>query len=529
MLDVRALIERVGPTLLRSVHLPGAADCVGDVVIAEPDTSATVADGDLVLGVAVGERDRALALVRECASNGAAALLLKPPLSTDSDVVAAADEAGLAVIEVRSGTAWAQLVWLIRAALAGTGVEEGDNRAPTRVGATGLGDLFRLADAVADVVDAPVTIEDAHSQVLAYSARQDLTDPARVSTIMGRKQPDDVLAKFRARGTFRKLTKGSSAIFVPAQQDGTLPRLIMPIRMGGELLGSMWAVVSGEVSEERATAFADTAPLVALQLLRWRAVADSERQRSAELVGLLLDGGEGWRAAANELALANEPHRVVAIDVRRADGSSEGHRLAMWEWITKGIGRRPLVAEVGDVLYAIVPDHAGQGGWPSLRDALLSHVDQISASDPRPLIAVGAAAPVAELARARGQADEVLALLRNGQARGTIADFEQLWHVLALSRMAGAATDAGVGTVGPLPLLREHDRTEGTDYLVTLHAWLRHPGDPRAASAELRVHPNTFRYRMKRLTGIVDVDLDDPDVRAALLVQLLAEAWAHHG
>lgn len=524
MIDVRALIERVGPTLLRTVRIPDSTDCVGDVVIAEAGAPTAVADGDLVLGVAVAEPAHAVSLARECGRQGAAAVLFKPPLATDDEVVATAESAGLAVIEVRQGTAWAQLVWLIRATLAGTGVEDTEERDPTRMGSSGLGDLFRLADAVADVVDAPVTIEDAHSQVLAYSARQDLTDPARVSTIMGRKQPDDVLAKFRARGTFRKLTKGSSAIFVPAQQDGTLPRLIMPIRMGGELLGSMWAVVAEQVSEERATAFADTAPLVALQLLRWRTLADAERQRSAGLVRSLLEGGEGRRAAANELALPDGAHRVIAIDVRSSDGSAEGRRLVMWEWITRGIGRRPLVAEIGGVLYTVVPDRTGSGGWPALREALNNHDVQ-----PRPLIAAGSAVGVAELTRSRAQADEVLGLLNTGRVQNRIAVYEELWHLLVLNRIAGASADAGLGALGPVPVLREHDRTQGTEYLSTLHAWLRHPGDPRSASAELRVHPNTFRYRMKRLTRIAPVELDDPDVRSALLVQLLAERWIRHG
>lgn len=518
MLDIRALVERVGPTLLRAVVIPEPTVCVGDVVIAEPHHPPTAAGGDLVLGVAVADREHAVALLRVCGSQGAAAVLLKPPISGDDTVAAAAEQAGVALVEVRPGTAWAQLVWLIRAALAGTGMEDADAHG------TGVGVLFRLADAVADVVDAPVTIEDAHSQVLAYSARQDLTDPARVSTIMGRKQPDDVLAKFRARGTFRQLNKGSSAIFVPAQQDGTLPRLVVPIRMGGELLGSMWAVVPGEVSDERSTAFADTAPLVALQLLRWRAVADVERRRSAEQVRLLLEGGDGWRAAANELAVPNETHRVIAIEMPSSAGPAEGHRLAMWEWITRGIGRRPLITEIGTMLYALVPDRARTGGWPDLREALVSH--DVS---PRPLIAVGTAVAVAELPQSRSQAEELISLLRTGQLRDRVAVYEDNWHLLVLSRMAGAATDAGVGTLGPLPVLREKDRTQGTEYLATLLAWLRHPGEPRQASRELRVHPNTFRYRMKRLTQLVDVDLEDPDVRSALLVQLLADRWAQHG
>ncbi|MGW3470715.1 PucR family transcriptional regulator [Saccharopolyspora sp. NPDC000995] len=518
MLEIRALVERVGPTLLRTVVAPEPRVCVGDVVIAEPDQPPTAAGGDLVLGVGISDSEHAVALTRNCGAKGAAAVLLKPPISADDAVAAAARAAGVALVEVRPGTAWAQLVWLIRAALAGTEIEEAD--APS----TGVGDLFRLADAVADVVDAPVTIEDARSQVLAYSARQDLTDPARVSTIMGRRQPDDVLAKFRARGTFRQLSKGSSAIFVPAQQDGTLPRLVVPIRMGGELLGSMWAVVPGEVSEERSTAFADTAPLVALQLLRWRAVADGARRRSAEQVRLLLEGGEGWRAAANELAVPAEAHRVVAIEMPPSASPAEGHRLAMWEWITRGIGRRPLVTEIGTMLYALVPDRGRAGGWPDLRAALTSH--DVS---PRPLIAAGTAVAVAELSQSRSQAEELISLLRAGQLQQRVAVYEENWHLLVLSRMAGAATDAGIGALGPLPVLREHDRTQGTEYLATLHAWLRHPGDPRQASRELRVHPNTFRYRMKRLTQLVEVDLEDPNVRSALFAQVLADRWAQHG
>ncbi|GAA0516436.1 PucR family transcriptional regulator [Saccharopolyspora subtropica] len=518
MLDIRALVERVGPTLLRPVVLPEPTSCVGDVVIAEPGEPVNPAGGDLVLGVAVSDVEPAVALIESCGARDAAAVLLKPPVATQQAVSAAAERAGVALVEVRPGTAWAQLVWLVRAALAGTGIEDADARGP------GVSDLFRLADAVADVVDAPVTIEDAHSQVLAYSARQDLIDPARVSTIMGRRQPDDVLAKFRARGTFRQISKGSSAIFVPAQQDGTLPRLVVPIRMGGELLGSMWAVVPGEVSEERSTAFAETAPLVALHLLRWRAVADAGRRRTAEQVRLLLEGGEGWRAAANELAVPSEAHRVVAIETPASAGPAEGHRLAMWEWITRGIGRRPLVTEIGTLLYALVSDRAGPGGWPDLRAALASHD-----VTPRPLIAVGTAVAVADLPRSRAQAEELISLLRAGHLQQRVAVYEQNWHRVVLSRMAGAATDAGVGALGPLPVLREHDRTQGTDYLATLHAWLRHPGDPRQASRELRVHPNTFRYRMKRLTQLVDIDLDDPEIRSALLVQLLADRWAQHG
>ena len=515
MISVQGVVDRVGPTLLRTVH-PGQRTGVTDVVIAETGRRTQIADGDLVLGIAVASTEQAAELVRAAGAQRAAAVVLKPPHVGRGAVLTAAKATGTGVIEVNAAAAWAQLVWLLRSVL-DAAADESD----TGLASGGLGDLFRLADAAAAVVDAPVTIEDANSRVLAYSARQDRSDPARISTIMGRKVPDDVLARFRSRGVFRELSRGRTTIFVPAQQDGTLPRLIVPIRMGGELLGSMWAVVPGRVSDERATAFADAAPVVALHLLRRRARDDAERRRSAELVRSLLAGTGSPRLAAAELDLEDSRHRVVAIDVLTDDVlDAEGMRLALWERITAGIGRRPAVTELHDVLYAVVPDRPGDGGWQALRQAL---TDQPAGG--RPLVAAGPPVPIGELATSRVGAEEVLGLLRAGLLHGPVADHEQAWTVLALHRTAVAASGAAATDVGPLSVLRAHDTQAGTDYVDTLYAWLRHHGDPRAAADELRIHRNTLRYRMTRIAELVSVDLDDPDVRLALLTQQVILRW----
>jgi len=515
MVSVRSVVDRVGPTLLHAVSVPEECPAASDVVIAEPGSGTQIAAGDLVLGVSAADADEAVALVRHSAEREAAAVLLKPPLTQKTAVRRAARSAGIALVEVRPATAWAQLVWLLRTVLdaAEDTIEEDEQ---------GSGDLFRLADAVASVVDAPVTIEDTNSRVLAYSARQDLTDPARVSTIMGRRIPDDVLAKFRSRGVFRDLTRGRQTIFVPAQRDGTLPRLIVPIRMGGELLGSMWAVVTGPVSEERAGAFADTAPVVALHLLRRRAHADARRRASAELLRAVLEGKVGPRKAIAELELSDEPHRVVVIDTPGSDTpDAEGMRLALLERISQGIGRRPVVTELGATLYAVVPERPGPGSWTELR-AALGELKEKS----RPRVAAGSPVEIAELARSRSQAEETLGLLRAGLLPGHVGSFDDLWTALVLHRAATAAGPARVTELGPLERLRAYDQANRTGYVDTLYEWLRFPGDPRAAAKALRIHPNTFRYRMRRLLELVPLDLDDPDVRLALITQLVALRWS---
>lgn len=516
MASVRDVVERVGPTLLRGLLLPESCPAVADVVIAEPGGPGQLSAGDLVLGVAIGDAEQAAELVRGSAAQGAAAVLLKPPLAGKPAVKKAAKAADIALIEVQAATSWAQLVWLLRTVLdaisdESDSLENGD----------GSADLFRLADAVASVVDAPVTIEDTNSRVLAYSARQDVTDPARVSTIMGRRIPDDVLAKFRSRGVFRELSRGRQTIFVPAQRDGTLPRLIVPIRMGGELLGSMWAVVTGPVSDERAAAFADAAPVVALHLLRRRAHADAQRRASAELLRAVLQGKAGTRKAIAELDLTDEPHRVVVIETPGGDTrGAEGLRLALLEKISQGVGRRPVATELGGLLYAVVPDG---DGWSELRAALVALPSTSRA--PAPRVAAGSATEIGDLATSKAQADESLGLLRAGLVPGQVVSFDEAWTALVLHRGATAATGAKVSDLGPLGALRTHDEANEADYVNTLYEWLRHPGDPRAAALELRIHPNTLRYRMRRLLELTPLNLEDPDVRLALIMQLVAARW----
>jgi hypothetical protein len=535
VITVQGLVDRVGPTLLRTTLAAQSTSADGgpvtDVVIAEGGRRTSVARGDLVLGVAVSTAGQAAELVRHCGSHGAAAVLLKPPLAGRHNVLTAARRTGTAIVEVHTGTSWAQLVWLLRTILDAV-ADESDAESDER-GIGALGDLFRLADAAAAVVDAPVTIEDANSRVLAYSARQDRTDPARISTIMGRRVPDDVLARFRSRGVFRELSRGRTTIFVPAQPDGTLPRLIVPIRMGGELLGSMWAVVPGPVPDDRASAFADAAPVVALHLLRRRARSDEERRRSAELVRSVLRGDASPRLAAAELGLDDEPHRVVAIDVDSDDvRGAEGMRLAVWERIVAGVGRRPAVTEIGAVLYAIVPDREGAGGWTELRATMRGYTDsgvpgrQRPARHGHPLVAAGPPVGLGELASSRQRADEVLGLLRARLLDATVASHDEVWPVLTLHRLATSAAGSEVVDLGPLPQLREHDERAGTSYVDTLYEWLRHRGDPKSASAALGIHPNTLRYRMGRILAMTGTDLDDPDSRLALLTQLVVLRWS---
>lgn len=532
MIGVREVLDAIGSGLLEPVAVTGNPP-VRDVVVAEPGDE--IHPGDVVLGVGMAGAAAAVELVRRGGAAGAAAVVLRPPVAGDPAVRDAARAAGVALLAVYGRVSWAQLVWLLR------GVVDTGAAAPPTVAAQApaFHDLFALADAAAAVVDAPVTIEDEHSRVLAYSHRQEHADQARLSTIVGRRVPEHVLRHFRAQGVFRRLGRGSEPIFVPADPadpSGTRPRLIVPVRVGGQLLGSIWAIVPAEPPAERVHAFADTAAVVALHLLRVRASADVARRMAADRLRAALAGEIGVEGTAwpegSESGLPVEPRRVVALE---AGGELAGwepeRRLAVWESIMRSRGwRRPALAELDGIIYAVVVAEGAEteaGTWPWLRRLATDLASTGQPGQPgRPgRLGLAAGAPVwspEELPRSRAEAAALLRLVAIGFVAGPVAAHEEAWAAAVVDRVTGAIDLGELLSVGPLRKILAADRSRGGWYAETLRAYLEHPADPGGASRALHVHPNTFRYRMRRLLDDVPVDLDSPDVRLALLIQLSA-------
>lgn len=517
-LRVADLVGTLGGGLLRvAVDAPGAV--VDDVTVAEPSQDVLGQERDLVLGIGIDTAPDAVGLVTGAASHGAAAVVLRRAAARAREVRAAARRHRIGLVELSDQASWAHVVWLIRGIL--------DRASGPTAGVTGDGpihdDLFALADACAALLNAPVTIEDTQSRVLAYSSRQEVADPIRVSTIVGRKVPDAVLTSLRGRGVFRRLARSSEPFFVPAAPDGSLrARLVVPVWAGSEWLGSIWAVVEAPPPTELLRSLVQTASVVALHLLRLRSEADLAGRITADRLRAVLSGdltgAEQWLPAG--------PWRVVALAV--GDTDQVGGPLDLWESaFRRASWRQPLVATIDDQVIALVRDpdrtnrHPHAAPEPGTWAWLVDLAEQLVAD--HPATRAGAGGVVIRppgLPQSRAEALEALSAVTTGRVAGPTATLEDAWAPVTTNRAVSGIRSHAL--LGPVVTVRSHDTAQGTDYARTLAAWLDHPGDPRAAAAELHIHPNTLRYRMRRLADVVELDLDDPEARLALRLQLRA-------
>ncbi|GFG54245.1 PucR family transcriptional regulator [Mycolicibacterium agri] len=504
MITLDRLVNVLGSYGVRLRHCPVPRSTeLSSVVIYEVAGERTVV-GDVLL--AMGARSVHEA-VQWAVSAHAVVVLLR---DNSDDTTFAGMAEGVAVMVVDSEVLWSEVAAVVYG-LVLEGRETESGRGPT--------DLFALADSLAEMAGGAVTIEDSLSRVLAYSTNQDNADPARMATIMNRQAPEHLREFFASRGVFAHLAASDEPLFVaPDDVVGMTGRMVVAVRSGRELMGSVWVACSKPLEGEERSALSDGARTVALHLLRSRASADLERQVESELVIGLLEGRADAVASASRLGLPQgAPMRVIAV--RAAGGADRDAALLLaFERATTGFGwsRPGRSALAGNTLYTLLPAEKAVTArrWVTSLQAALPESMTLAAG-------ISKAASVDDLVAARHEADECLAL-HETRSSAPPPVYDESWDEILLQRLRTAATSGRSPDRGPVAELRRHDRAHATEYVATLRAWLEAMGDLADAAEQLGVHENTVRYRMRKMSEVTDLHLDDPRKRLAMMIELAA-------
>lgn len=411
--------------------------------------------------------------------------------------------AGVPVLLADPGLPWNQLLQLLTTATSASG-------------STGaVGDLFALANSVAAMVGGAIAIEDPQRRVIAYSSLPDQPiDDARQQGILGRRVPD--LAG--NDNLYRDLYRHPGVLRTEAS-DGVLPRMAVAVRSGAEVLGSLWAVEHEPFAPEAEQALLDAGRLAALHLLRARAGSDVERRARGELLRALLDGRSAPEIAALRLGLdVARPVTVLGFSLPEATASDELDADAVADLVhlqcAAARPRSSVLSQLGTV-YALLPGDLSRDRLVALTCAIVER----SRAALRVELAGAVGATVTTLhdvTRSRADVDAVLRLVE----RGTTAAVEQVQPQVVLLDLQGHLAGAGHLRIPAVDLMLRHDQEQGTPYAESVLAYLAANADVPAAAASVQVHPNTFRYRLRRLRELFDLDLEDPDVRLVVWLQL---------
>ncbi len=495
---VRALdstvLEALGgvEVTVASVALVEAADLVGD---------GSGADLHLHVGVSAEQTARWLA----GAGHRPRAVMTKVAAEP---VRAAARDAGVALVAVHPQARWDHLLPMVQ------GVLDRSRRRACDPELAGT-DLFDLAQAVARDAGGMVSIEDAQSRVLAYSASDDSADELRTLSILGRQGPPDYLRALRDWGVFDRLRSGDEVVDVPAHDRlGTRRRLVVSIRQPPTYLGSIW-VQQGDkpFTAEAEEVLRGAAAIAARTILR-----DLEAPSTEAVLIQRLFGARGGGVDAPSLAGAlNLPHTgraaVVGFAAETPGVAPVRNTLRL---LASAFRRDSLVTVIGDRAYLLLPGYTTAEAVTAWTRHLVDEFESTRATRLRAAIAL----PVPDLAHvatARTEVDRVLDATPAHTRVTTLAESRTavlLGEILDLLATRPDLHDPRLTT------LAAYDRDHATDLVHSTHTHLTHHGDTRAAATDLTVHPNTLRYRLRRAEQITGLTLADPGDRLLLELQL---------
>ena len=299
-------------------------------------------------------------------------------------------------------------------------------------------------------------------------------------------------------------------------------RYIQPIRAVDQLVGYLWLYFETELDADAPRTILEFAHLLGPELAR-RSPTLTENP-GGHVLRQFLAGGLSVNHVASILGVDEHSNIVViAVDVEATKSDAviiQSRVVRALALYTQMHLASSLVGTVDQQIYLLHASPRLKPDVEAIMRAISKHLTRAVQTKVR-AAAGGVHQGLAEARISRNEADLTLRVLRTKNDWERDGLFASMRHDIVLNEIVDVLRARPILVRGLLDRLITHDRQYNTDYVTTLRVYINSFGDMRAAAQSLNLHPNSLRYRVKRLTEIGGLDLDDPKLRLAL--QLLLE------
>ncbi|MFA6575035.1 MAG: helix-turn-helix domain-containing protein [Nocardioides sp.] len=510
---LRIVLDALGPSVLHVHQAPLGLDvpvhgtAIHDPADPMPDGQQSIL---LLVGTHVGSAE-ATSAVRDAAAHGFVAVVIKRRGgSVSTELHAEASTRGIAVLITADEISWRQLDGLVASVLGAAGM-------PPEITSSSGEALFALANALGAIIGGSVAIEDLAQQVLAYSSVEgQRIDPLRERGILSRRVPEYP----HHRAQYLHVLQGEGVTRFPAIAD-ELPRAAVAIRAGDLPLGTIWAIEGEDgLRPDGEQGLLDGARVAALHILQGQDITEREKHLRGEVLRAILAGTRTADDVGDRLGVP-PGSEISLIAFALADPGQHEMLLAR---VGNAASRYAVAyrAEAVTVttlhgVYVLVPGSGAavrrlaEGALPSLRQAAGAAVrGAISAPS----------CDLRDVPALRREVDAVLRAMPLDPQAPLVATVADVHTRLLLDLLAHElARDPRLRHPG-VQQLHDHDRKHDAGYAATVLAWLDAQSDIATAAERLNVHPNTLRYRLRRVQERFGLDLSDPDSRLSAWLQL---------
>ncbi|WP_109524613.1 MULTISPECIES: PucR family transcriptional regulator [Nocardia] len=352
-----------------------------------------------------------------------------------------------------------------------------------------------IADAVAQLTDLPVAVEDPFGNLRAWSGP-------------GRPDPYPKATPEQRDRLLRRLATHNAPLRVRG-------RVIMLVKPRAEVLGTLALIDTDDrVAEAQLFALVYGSTMLALELAHQRNLAEIELRLRRDLVDDLASGTDNDSAYARAEALGHDlrgPHYVVLVhSAGRADAIGEAVSR-----VASALSLQAIQGRHGGMIVMITdrrPDPV------RFHHTLREDVDAMP-------VAVGISGRCeqpSEFARSFADARRAVHLRRRSRTPDGATAFDELgfYRLVDAAHAEGQVENFVHEWLGAL---MDYDHNRHSDLVYTLAQYLECGGNYDESAAVLHIHRSTLRYRLGRIRELTGFDLRDMNIRFNL--QAATRAW----
>lgn len=391
-----------------------------------------------------------------------------------------------------------------------------------------------LADTISESLQSQVTIEDSNHHVIGYSSHQFESDPARISTIIGKRVPNTVIIGLRKKGVMHQLENADHPIRIRAVMEvGLGPRLAMCIKHQQEILGYIWVVDRGNLTEGYAERIVEKAAGIAgrylLKQRGWKMKQDKTLEdffwklltSNYETEQRIRQEAEGWSM------MLPESYYIGVLESGQVIDEHFLLKLRLAVDTCGGVHLLFLTAEQNRLimLFALQFPVQETERLVSFLHKLIRELDRSEGCT----LAAGCSAGYREYTLAAAAYQEALSVLEIRKLLPYHARHLLLYEEIGFWAYIPAIIEQKRTRTRRSPLLGpliEHDREHKSDLLKTIAVYLSLNSSLKESAAFLHIHTNTLMYRLNRITEITGSSLKETDYRTSIYLDLLTEETA---
>ncbi len=388
-----------------------------------------------------------------------------------------------------------------------------------------------LADTLSELLNCPVTVEDANHRLLAYSTHKNQKDPVRLATIMNRRVPEHIINHLWKTGVMKKLHQSEEPIRIAPNPEVDLGgRIAVSVRKNHEVIGYIWVIEEiNPIDEFGMELLKRAAQAVKAKLLQLHTQNNPHIPSIQEFIWQLLTGHfqshtEILERAKTLQVVPSGCLQVIVFDF----GNEISLRMLqnIQNVISSTFSQKRMIGFVVDghqlILLAQSPNQVIANREMTL--FMLDFKERMKTLFEMIFIVCGAGGHVTEdYTKIDVSYKEALMVLQIKNQFQEDTKFLYHFKEMGFYRYLNSIKKEEFQRNGSHPAIEKlvkYDTDHQSDLLKTLEVFLTCDSNIKEASEKLNVHANTLSYRISRISEIAQINLKDMNQKVTLYIDL---------